>query len=202
MGRIQKSLMGVLAAALVTSGCGGAYEQADTSLVKVHSADGWKVWTYNDPMTGHTTVGVESEWKPNITPLGFPYEDLRARFGFVCGSSRPLRIIEPSSPVHPFILFSDAANLRTEAAWGRLDDGKVLIFHGSWLAGARKLIMTDRPLGGLFGSLPRGQLWHLPRGKVWVVRVKWHQGDATFRFELKGLKEALAAADCPPETPA
>ena len=171
-------------------------ERSPEVPVRVAETESWHSWEYADPMTGHVSAGASSRKSANITPLGFPYDDLTAEVGFVCQSTKPVGLLSTVPTVHAYILFSAQANLADEVVQSRVDDGNILIHSSRGLANDRKLVFGE-PFGGLFGSMPKGMLHHLPEGSRWMVRVPWSNGNATFEFDLSGLATALANAGCP-----
>lgn len=181
---------------LSSAGCETPYEEEHSHLAEHSSIEIWESWEYRDPVTDDITIGVSSRYMQNITPLGSPYDDLQAMIGFICHSTETAALFGEVSNAHTYILFSMDADLFTETAYSRLDEGNILTHTMRGLVSDKKLFSLE-PIGDLYESMPNGLLWHLPKGKSWMVRVKWNGGDATFQYDLEGLKEAVSAAGCP-----
>lgn len=179
-------------------GCVYDYVEEEVNLKESVDSGVWQTWKTKDPMTGITEIGVHSIWANSITHLGFPYDDLQARFGFLCESTKPIPIISYTTAPKAYILFSADASRQITGVLGRLDKGKIVTFIAHHEAGMNTVWMNDIPMGRT--GFPKGVWYHLPRGDKWMVRVVWGGRSATFEWDLNGLGKALDAAKCPKET--
>lgn len=158
----------------------GATLAALILLAPARANGGWTAWSDEDPMDGTERTGISSAWTSPLSPMGFPYREVRAVAGIACDSGVYFR-------------FTTAPNLSGDETRNgyntiklrvKFDDDPILHepFTQDW--GSDQLFPKRRsPEDELHKGL-------LAKNRA-MLEVPWRrEGKVVFRFDLAGSRNA------------